>query len=214
MKDEKFSWQLFKMAPIIGIVRSISFEAVKEILPVYYDAGLTTIEITMNTLEADEIIAYASKEYRGRLNVGAGTVCTQEDLDKAISAGASFIVTPIIKKKIIRACVKNDIPIFPGAYTPSEIYKAWSLGASMVKVFPATNLGPDYIKDVKAPLTDVKLVPTGGVNLENIASFFKAGADGAGIGSYLLHKQFIRDKNWAALKDHFTKFLKQLEPVI
>jgi 2-dehydro-3-deoxyphosphogluconate aldolase/(4S)-4-hydroxy-2-oxoglutarate aldolase len=217
MKYNQFSWGLFLKAPIIGIVRNLSFDELIAILPVYVKSGLTTIEITMNTPGAEDMIGYASKHYPDQLNIGAGTVCTKGNLKIALNAGASFIVTPIISKKVIQSCVKKQVPIFPGAYTPSELYKAWSLGASMVKVFPATILGVEYIKDIKGPLNQIKLMPTGGVDLENIAAFFKAGADGAGIGSHLLDKALIKEKNWKGLETHFKKFVnevKRLEPYV
>lgn len=210
MSDQAFSWELFNKVPVIGIVRNVSLEDMIEILPAYQQAGLTTVEITMNTKGADEIIKYALQKFGGMLNVGAGTVCTKGDLEKALEAGAQFIVTPVIRKKIIRSCVKKEIPIFPGAFTPSEIYEAWSLGASMVKVFPAATLGADYIKDVKAPLNQVKLLPTGGIGLDNIESFKKAGADGFGVGSPLLNKDLIKDKNWVGLQEHFKKFVERV----
>jgi 2-dehydro-3-deoxyphosphogluconate aldolase/(4S)-4-hydroxy-2-oxoglutarate aldolase len=206
MSQSKFQWDLFNKVPIIGIVRNISLGDVIEILPVYAEAGLNTIEITMNTADAEEIIQYAKDHFTGILNVGAGTVCTKQDLKKALDAGAQFIVTPITRRKIIRYCVKLEVPIFPGAFTPSEIYEAWSQGASMVKVFPASTLGPNYIKDLKAPLNDVKLVPTGGISLDNIVSFRKAGADAFGVGSPLFNKDLIREKDWNGLKEHFKKF--------
>lgn len=208
MSLSKFSQEHFQQMPLVGIVRNISFEAVRQILPLYLEAGFTTIEITMNTPQVEEMIAYALEKYAGSLNVGAGTVCTEADLKQALAAGAQFIVTPIINKKVIRACVAQNIPIFPGAYTPTEIYKAWSLGASMVKVYPATALGPEYIKDVKAPLNQVKLMPTGGVNLNNLAQFLKAGADGFGIGSQLFDKKMIQEENWPALKTHFEAYVQ------
>ncbi len=206
MSQRKFSWDLFNRVPVIGIVRNLSFEDVIQILPVYLEAGLTTIEITMNTPGAEEMIIYALELYPDKLNVGAGTVCTKKDLNKAIEAGSQFIVTPIVRRKIICSCVKKEIPVFPGAFTPTEIYKAWLWGASMVKVFPASTLGPNYIKDVKAPLNDVKLVPTGGISLENIVSFKKAGADAFGVGSPLMNKDLIRNKDWDGLKEHFKKY--------
>jgi 2-dehydro-3-deoxyphosphogluconate aldolase/(4S)-4-hydroxy-2-oxoglutarate aldolase len=210
MNNQAFSWELFNKVPVIGIVRNVSLEDMIEILPAYQQAGLTTIEITMNTTGAQEMIKYALKKFSGILNVGAGTVCTKSDLKKALKAGAQFIVTPIIRKKIIKACVKKDIPIFPGAFTPSEMFEAWSLGASMVKVFPAATLGAGYIKDVKAPLNKVKLLPTGGINLDNIEGFKKAGADGFGVGSPLLDKKLIEEKNWAGLQEHFKKFVEKV----
>lgn len=206
MSKAIFSNEKFGKIPIVGIIRGNTFEEIKEILPVFIDAGLSTIEITLNTPAATEIIRYATEQYAGELNIGAGTVCSEDDLERALGAGAQFIVTPIINDAVIKSCVKAGIPIFPGAFTPTEIYQAWELGATMVKVYPATSLGASYIKDVKAPLDKIKLLPTGGVNKDNLAEFMKAGADGLGIGGQLFHKQHIADKNWAALKVHFEAF--------
>ncbi|TDE12332.1 bifunctional 4-hydroxy-2-oxoglutarate aldolase/2-dehydro-3-deoxy-phosphogluconate aldolase [Dyadobacter psychrotolerans] len=210
MSGNIFRWELFKKAPIVGIVRNLSLEEVKHILPVFREAGLTTIEITMNTPGAENIIRYALENEQDGLNIGAGTVCTKDDLEPALDAGAQFIVTPILNKKVIKYCVKKGIPIFPGAFTPSEIYNAWTLGADMVKIYPATSLGPDYIKDLKAPMGQLKLLPTGGVGLENMSGFLKAGANGLGIGGQLFDKKLIQDKNWAGLKDHFRQFVEKL----
>lgn len=206
MSKRKFSWDLFQKMPIVGIIRNVEAEDVKRILPICIEAGLTTVEITMNTPGAAEMIKNALQEQSGNLNIGAGTVCNKADLEEALEAGAQFIVTPIIDKKVIKTCVKKDVPVFPGAYTPSEIYKAWSLGAPMIKIYPATSLGPEYIKDVKAPLNKIKLLPTGGVSLSNILDFKKAGADGYGIGSQLFDKELIKNKKWIELKAHIQQF--------
>ena len=210
MSNNKFSWELFEKAPIVGIVRNLSMEAVKQILPVYRAAGLTTIEITMNTPGAADIIRYASENEQEGLNIGAGTVCNKEDLELALDAGAQFIVTPILNKKVIKSCVKKSVPIFPGAYTPSEIYNAWSLGANVVKVFPATALGPEYIKDLRGPMNQLKLMPTGGVSLENMNEFLKAGAIGLGIGGQLFDKKLIDAQDWDGLLTHFGRFVAEL----
>lgn len=212
MRESTFSWTLFNQVPIIGIIRQLSAEHINQILPVYQASGLTTIEITMNTPDAEAIIRQALAQYPSGLNIGAGTVCSEADLDRALTVGAKFIVTPVVNKKVIKACVKKGIPIFPGAFTPSEIYKAWTLGASMVKVFPTTALGPSYIRDIKAPLNQIKLLPTGGINLKNMSDFMKAGADGLGIGSQLFDKQLIDEQNWAGLKTHFQKFANHFLP--
>ncbi|RRB06738.1 bifunctional 4-hydroxy-2-oxoglutarate aldolase/2-dehydro-3-deoxy-phosphogluconate aldolase [Larkinella rosea] len=213
MSSTNFSWELFKKAPIIGIIRNLAVDDVIQILPVYRAAGLTTIEITLNTPGAEDLIQHAITNENTGLNIGAGTVCTEKDLEKALSAGAQFIVTPIINEKVIKTCVDRGIPIFPGAFTPSEIYNAWSLGATMVKVFPAASLGVNYIKEVKGPLDQVKLVPTGGVGLANMVDFLKAGADGLGVGGHLFDKSFIEQKDWPGLKAHFEKFVAQLPAV-
>jgi len=210
MSEDAFSWNLFNQAPIVGIIRHVIPENVSRILPIYQEAGLTTVEITMNTPGAETMIQDALRKYPVSLNIGAGTVCSEADLERALAAGAQFIVTPIINKKVIKACVKKGIPIFPGAFTPSEIYKAWDLGASMVKVFPTTALGPAYIRDIKAPLNQIKLLPTGGITLTNMRDFMKAGADGLGIGSQLFDTRLIAEQDWPALKAHFQAFIDQL----
>ncbi len=210
MSQKTFSWELFDKAPIVGIIRNISLEDVITILPLYRAAGLTTVEITMNTPGAAEMISYALENEGEGLNIGAGTVCTKEDLSVALEAGSQFIVTPIISKKVIKSCVKKGVPIFPGAYTPTEIYNAWTLGATMVKIYPATSLGPDYIKDLKAPMNQLKLLPTGGVGLENMSQFLKAGVNGLGIGGQLFDKKMIQNKDWEGLSRHFKQFVQQL----
>jgi 2-dehydro-3-deoxyphosphogluconate aldolase/(4S)-4-hydroxy-2-oxoglutarate aldolase len=208
MNNQEFSWQEFSKVPVVGIIRNLSIDEIAKILPVYHAAGLTTIEITMNTPFAADIIHSAIKQYKGKLNVGAGTVCSVEDLKLALEAGAQFIVTPILNPEVVRLCVKSKIPVFPGAYTPTEIYQAWELGADMVKVYPATALGPDYIRDVKAPLNKIKLMPTGGISLGNIEAFMKAGADGLGIGGQLFDKQLIKNQDWDGLLEHFKQYVK------
>lgn len=201
-----FSWHLFNQMPIVGILRNISREAIYELLPGYQSAGLTTLEITLNTPEALSIIQELRLQYGNQLNIGAGTVRSMADLEAALDAGASFIVTPILDEDVLKECVSRQVPVFPGAYTPTEIYKAWSLGASIVKVFPATALGPGYFKDVLAPLNDIRIMPTGGVSLETIPGFHHAGASAFGIGSPLFKKELIDKKDWPGLTDHFTKF--------
>lgn len=212
MNNQDFSWDSFSSVPIVGIVRNLSFDTVEKILPLYLSSGLTTIEITMNTPFAEDIIKFAVQKYKGQLNVGAGTVCNTHDLKVALDAGAQFIVTPILDAEVVKSCVSSNIPVFPGAYTPTEIYQAWQMGANMVKVYPATSLGPQYIRDVKAPLNQIKLMPTGGINLDNIHAFMAAGADGLGIGNQLFDKSFIKNEDWNGLELHFKKFIDKISP--
>lgn len=205
-----FSWELFDAAPVLGIVRGIPLEKVLKIAEVYVESGLTTIEITMNTSGATEIITALRKRFP-QLNVGAGTVCSLLDLTNAVNAGAQFIVTPIIDAEVIKKSVELNIPIFPGAYTPTEIYNAWKLGASAVKIFPATQLGTQYIKDIAAPLNKIKLLPTGGVSVSNINSFFQSGAIGVGMGSSLFDKKMVDEENFEGLKKHFITIKNQIK---
>ena len=211
IKESGFSWERFEKMPIVGIVRGIGIEDFKQILPVFVKAGLTTIEVTMNTPNAGTLIRYALKEYQNVLNVGAGTVCSLQDLNNALNDGAQFIVTPVINEEVISSCVSKKIPVFPGALTPSEIYKAWILGASIVKIYPAGHFGANYIKDVKAPLNKVRMMPTGGISTDNMQSFLDIGVDGFGIGSPLFDKNIIKLKDWEALGIHFSNYVRMVE---
>ena len=207
--NNSFSWEAFLKIPVVGILRNVALDKTEILSGHYLDAGLTTLEITMNSEGATEIISSLNVRYGGQLNIGAGTVCTLKDLDKALKAGASFIVTPITDKRIIKECVANKIPVFAGAYSPTEIYKAWKFGASMVKVFPAGTLGPGYIKEILAPLNEIKLLPTGGVTIHNFSDFLKAGAHGLGMGSHLLPKDLIETNQWEALRNHLSGFVEK-----
>jgi 2-dehydro-3-deoxyphosphogluconate aldolase/(4S)-4-hydroxy-2-oxoglutarate aldolase len=208
MKNKPFSWEPFSRVPIVGIIRHIALDDVAQLLPLYKAAGLTTVEITMNTPGAVDMIRHALAEHGDGLNIGAGTVCSASDLELALGAGAQFIVAPIINEEVIVPCVQKNIPVFPGAYTPTEIYRAWKLGADMVKIFPATS--PNYIKEIKAPLGQIKVLPTGGINLDNFTNFLDAGASGLGMGSQLFDKKLIAGKNWKGLSDHFAGFVAKL----
>jgi 2-dehydro-3-deoxyphosphogluconate aldolase/(4S)-4-hydroxy-2-oxoglutarate aldolase len=208
MKQQSFSWERFSRVPVVGIIRHIALDDIIQLLPLYAAAGLTTVEITMNTPGAVDIIRQAIKEHGNDLNIGAGTVCSATDLDLALDAGAQFIVAPIINEEVIAPCVQKNIPVFPGAYTPTEIYRAWKLGADMVKIFPATS--PGFIKEIKAPLGQIKVLPTGGINLANFTDYLDAGASGLGMGSQLFDKKLIADKNWKGLGEHFAAFTNKL----
>lgn len=207
--NKSFSYDLFNKMPVIGIMRNLPEEYIETIAKKYNEAGLTCLEITMNSPNAEKHIANLVDSYGNDLNIGAGTVCSMQDLEKAIQANTQFIVTPIINEEVIKACVNEKIPIFPGAYTPSEIYRAWELGAAMIKLFPAGDLKPGYIKEVLGPLNFVKLMPTGGVTIENFTNYLAQGATGVGIGSQLFPKDLIKQENWDALSAIFKQFVKK-----
>ena len=206
-----FSRELFDKMPIVGIIRNLTVADINFVLPIYKQAGFTTIEITLNTPEALSVISSLANQYNGELNVGAGTVCTLDDLTDAVNAGANFIVTPIFKAEVVKKCVSMEVPIFPGAFSPTEIYEAWELGASMVKLYPASVVGSEYISAVLAPLNKIKLMPTGGIHLSNMLAFMKAGATSLGIGSELFDKKIIQKRDSEALLNHFTLFAQQMQ---
>jgi len=206
----KFNIELFEKAPIIGILRNINEQTVKNILPVYFKSGFNSVEITMNSTKAVEIIKSSVKEFP-EMNIGAGTVCTMEELDLACDAGASFIVSPILSIEIIKKSIERKVAVFPGALTPSEIFKAHSLGATAVKVFPITSFGPKYVKDLMAPLENMKLIPVGGVSKNNIREFFENGSYGVGMASSLFSKNLISKNSKRELSQHFKSILNEIQ---
>ena len=206
----KINIELFEKAPIIGILRNINEQTVKNILPVYFESGFNSVEITMNSTKAVEIIKSSVKEFP-EMNIGAGTVCTMEELDLACDAGASFIVSPILSIEIIKKSIERKVAVFPGALTPSEIFKADSLGATAVKVFPITSFGPKYVKDLMAPLDKIKLIPVGGISKNNIKAFFENGSYGVGMASSLFSKNLISKHSTEELSHHFKSILNEIQ---
>jgi 2-dehydro-3-deoxyphosphogluconate aldolase/(4S)-4-hydroxy-2-oxoglutarate aldolase len=191
-----FSPETFHCLPLVGILRGFSAEATAACVQAALRGGLCNLEITMNTPGAADQIRAAGLLVGKRANVGAGTVCNLATLEAALDAGASFIVTPVVAEEVIAECVTRGVPVFAGAFTPTEIQRAWSLGATMVKLFPADCFGPSYVKAVKAPLDGVKLMPTGGVTLDNLAEYRRAGADAFGLGSPLFDSKQVAAENW------------------
>jgi len=203
-----FSQALFQELPIVGILRGFTPAQTTEIVRAAIGGGLRNIEITMNTPDAARQLREAATIAEGQLNIGAGTVINLELLDQALAAGAAFIVTPTVEPKVVVECVKRKIPVFPGALSPTEIVRAWDLGAMMVKVFPAESVGPGYIRALKAPLPHIKLLPTGGVDLTTLREFLKAGADGFGIGSPLFDRQRVQSCDWTWVEAQCRAFME------
>lgn len=189
-------------------MRNMAGQHLDKLVEIYAASGLTTLEVTMNTPGAPDIIAGLVQRFGHQLNIGAGTVCSPEDLDLALTAGAQFIVTPILEPDVIRTCVRDNIPVFPGAFSPTEIHQAWKLGAPLVKVFPAGKLGPGYIKEVLAPLNHIGLLPTGGIGITDFADYLRAGARGVGIGSGLFPQHLVQGDRWDEYQDFLNDFVR------
>jgi 2-dehydro-3-deoxyphosphogluconate aldolase/(4S)-4-hydroxy-2-oxoglutarate aldolase len=201
-----FNDALFKKLPVVGILRFFKREEVEKLVPASLGGGLCNIEVTMNTAGAEDLIRLTSDLVGPQGNVGAGTVTTVATLEKALKAGATFIVTPAVVPDVIRACVERKIPVMPGAMTPTEILTAWTLGATMVKVFPADQLGPGHLKAVKAPFPEIPLMPTGGVTVETLPAFKKAGADAFGVGGPLFDPKQVAAGNWGWFREQAARF--------
>jgi len=201
-----FDAKLFARMPLIGILRGQSTSSIEPLVQALADGGFTALEITMNTPGAADQIRTAINKARGRVAIGAGTVTSLTELEEAVTVGASFIVTPIVVPEVIIACVQRGLPVFPGAFTPTEIHQAHRLGATMVKLFPAHRLGPDYVRDLKAPLPSVRLLATGGITPESLPAYVRAGVEGFGIGNPLFLPSHIAAGDWNWIRERAAQF--------
>jgi 2-dehydro-3-deoxyphosphogluconate aldolase/(4S)-4-hydroxy-2-oxoglutarate aldolase len=171
---------------VVGIIRLKDPSRLPGVVNALAEGGVRALEITMTVPGAVELIRETAKSLPGGFLLGAGTVLDVETAKRVVDAGARFLVSPVMRVEVIEAALDLDVPIMPGCFSPTEILTAWDAGADMIKVFPATALGPGYLRDVHGPLPQVKLVPTGGVSVENAGEWIEAGAAAVGVGSGLL----------------------------
>ncbi|MCK9573435.1 MAG: bifunctional 4-hydroxy-2-oxoglutarate aldolase/2-dehydro-3-deoxy-phosphogluconate aldolase [Candidatus Omnitrophica bacterium] len=197
----------FRKQPVLGILRGVEENVIEPLLDTIIVSGLGTIEITMNTKDAPALIRKCVKYSKSRLAIGAGTVLGIKSLEDALNAGATFIVMPVLIKDVMAYCVKNEIPVFPGAFSPSEIYECWQQGATMVKVFPAGFLGAKYFKEIKGPFRDIELLACGGVTAENMPEYFLAGASAIAFGASVFKKDWLKKKDFSSIEESIKKFL-------
>jgi 2-dehydro-3-deoxyphosphogluconate aldolase/(4S)-4-hydroxy-2-oxoglutarate aldolase len=198
---------------IIAVVRAKSREQVLPLTEALLAGGVVAIEITMTTPQAIDAIAEASQKFGASALLGVGTVLDAATCRQAIAAGAEFIVSPITRPEIAKVANAADRPVMLGAYTATEAQLAYESGADFIKIFPADGLGPGYIKSLRAPLPHLRIVPTGGVDLNNVADFLKAGCVALGVGSSLLSAQILRDNDWPALTRLAAEFVKAARSV-
>ena len=191
---------------IIAIIRGANPTDVMHIAEALYEGGIRLLEITMNSAEPLLVIEQVANKLGDKMVIGAGTVLDANMARDAVQAGATFILSPILDEGVINATKSLGVVSIPGAYTATEIYNAYRTGADIIKVFPATS--PTYLKDIAGPLPQIPLLPTGGVTLDNIGDFKKAGAIGFGIGSSLVDtKEEITDQYLSTLRDRAEKFV-------
>lgn len=198
---------------VIAIMRARSSDQLMAAADAICAGGVNVIEVTMTTPGALDVVQKAVQRYGNAVLFGAGTVLDPETARQAILAGAQFIVCPTFKRETVALCKRYSVPVMPGAYTPTEILTAWEAGADMVKVFPADTLGPAFIKAVKAPLPQVKLVPTGGVSLANIADFFRAGVEAVGVGGELVSNALLEARDFKTLTERAHHFVAAVQQV-
>ncbi|MBI3209871.1 MAG: bifunctional 4-hydroxy-2-oxoglutarate aldolase/2-dehydro-3-deoxy-phosphogluconate aldolase [Candidatus Solibacter usitatus] len=193
---------------IVPIVRASSAEAALAAVDAIYEGGIRAVEITMTVPGAIQALETVANKLGDKMTLGAGTVLDPETCRACFLAGAQFIVTPALRLSTIEMARRYSKPIMPGALTPTEVLTAWEAGADYVKVFPCGNVGgPKYIKALKGPLPQVEMIPTGGVNLETVAEFLKAGAAAVAVGSELVDAQTLKDKNYSVITERARQYL-------
>jgi 2-dehydro-3-deoxyphosphogluconate aldolase / (4S)-4-hydroxy-2-oxoglutarate aldolase len=204
--------EIISATRLVAIIRLDNLSQAVQLSKALLAGGVVAQEFTLSNPKAldalAEVKAALAEFSSGQAVIGLGSVRNIDEAHAAIKAGAQFVVTPITKPDVIEICKSADIPIMPGAFTPTEIATAYEAGADVVKVFPARALGPNFIKDVLAPMPYLKLMPTGGVDLENMSSFFKVGAVAVGVGGNLLDKKAIEAGDWnkvAAIAADYAK---------
>jgi 2-dehydro-3-deoxyphosphogluconate aldolase/(4S)-4-hydroxy-2-oxoglutarate aldolase len=176
------------------------------------EAGFPFVEISLNTPRALHLIKEAVRNLGTDVCIGAGTVLTMDQLKGSIDSGVRYIVSPLFDGEIVEHCVKEEIPVFPGALTPAEIYRAHNAGAAMVKVFPSSTVGPSYFRSIKAPMPDIKLLAVGGIRRDNISDYLSAGAEAVAIGSGIIQREWIDAEDYTSLHDALASVVAELIP--
>lgn len=196
---------------VIAIMRADSPDQLMRAAESLLAGGLDAIEVTMTTPGAIDVIAEATSTFGEDVAFGVGSVLDAETARTAILAGAHFVVGPTLDLRTIEICRRYSVPVIPGAFTPTEIIQAWQAGADLVKVFPASFFGPSYFKAVKAPLPQVKLVPVGGVNLDNAAEFIRNGAELLGVGSSLISSKLLKEEKLDEITERAKRFQEEVQ---
>lgn len=186
----------------VAVIRMSDAKKLRKVVDSIREGGVDAIEITMTTPGALTIIEEMAAANEGAYHLGVGSVLDAGTTQRAIDAGAQFIVSPVMKPEIIHAAHRNDVPAMPGGFAPTEIYAAHEQGADIVKVFPADVVGMAFFKAIKSPMPQLQLMPTGGVTLTNAGDWLKAGACAVGIGSALLDKKVIEEENYTLLSEN------------
>ena len=197
---------------IVAVVRFDDPEPLVEVVRALADGGVTVAEVTLTVPNALDVIREAKKQLGNRVLLGAGTVLDPETARAALLAGAEFLVSPCVNLDVIRLCRRYDKLVMPGALTPTEIVAAWEAGADIVKVFPADIVGPAFFKALRGPLPQIKLMPTGGVDLNTAREFLKAGAVCLGVGGQLVEPLAVKNRDFKRITDlakQYVEIVKQ-----
>ena len=193
---------------IVAIIRAPDGSQLVDVCQALLAGGIDVMEVTFTVPKAHRVLEEVASKLGDQVLLGAGTVLDTETARIAMLAGAEFIVSPALNVSVIEMCRRYDKLCLPGALTPTEIVTAWQAGADIVKVFPSDLTGPNYLKAVHGPLPQIRLLPTGGVNLDTAASFLKAGACALGLGSSLVEAKAVADRDWARIEQLARSYVK------
>jgi 2-dehydro-3-deoxyphosphogluconate aldolase/(4S)-4-hydroxy-2-oxoglutarate aldolase len=193
-------------AGVVAVVRSPDSRQLVEVVRALADGGVTIVEITMSVPNALDVLRQVTDALGERVLLGAGTVLDPETARAVLLAGAQYIVSPTLNLDVIRLCRRYGKLVMPGAFTPTEILTAWEAGADIVKVFPADVLGPAFFKALRGPLPQVRVMPTGGVDLSNAAEFLRAGACCLGVGGQLVEPKAVAARDFDRLRELARQF--------
>ena len=193
---------------VVAVIRMKDTQRLLKVIEAIRVGGVKSIEITMTVPGAVNIIAELVKSVPADVLIGAGTVTDVDTARAVIKAGAQFVVGPILNLDVVRHCHAENVVVMPGCFSPTEILAGWNAGADVIKVFPATSLGPKYFKDLKGPFPDIRLMPTGGVSIENVGEWVQAGAVAVGIGSDLLDKKAIEENRFEVLSERAKRLVE------
>lgn len=206
--------EMIKKCRVCAILRNLPMDIFPEYASAVYRGGIRMFEVTMNSENAEQQIAFLRSNLGGGVYVGAGTVTTKERAEKALGAGAQFFLAPSSDKDILDYCNKRKIPFLPGVMTPSDISLCLSYGYNVMKLFPFRSLPENYIKDLKGPFDETEFVAVGGVGAENIDLVFRQGYIGAGIGSNLIPIDDIRQKDWGRSEKVVYNLMDKIDSIL
>lgn len=192
---------------LLAVLRGPSPELTVQMVEALVAGGVTGIEITFTTPQATEVVKSLVKKYGDRILLGMGTLIEPEQAQKAQVAGASFLVSPHCEAQLARAMIATGLPVMIGALTPTEVVQAHRLGADVIKIFPGSLVGPDYLKALRGPFPHLKMMPTGGVSVGNVADWFAAGAIAVGAGSELCPTTWAKEGRFADITQRAREFV-------
>jgi 2-dehydro-3-deoxyphosphogluconate aldolase/(4S)-4-hydroxy-2-oxoglutarate aldolase len=197
-------------AGVIAVIRLASGAQLRAVSDALIEGGVRALEVTMTVPRAVSLIEELASSLPSGVLVGAGTVLDPDTASDVIRAGAKFVVSPVFRRSLVERCHRFEIPVMPGCFTPTEILDAWEAGADLVKVFPATSLGPGYFKDMRGPLPQVRLVPTGGVTKDNAGDWIRAGAVAIGAGTALVDRAAVDERRFDVITANARHFVNAL----